>query len=141
MARFEEELPYDVIKEIERLNNKSDKMFGEMLDKAGDIVINNVRSNMGRSFKTTRSLSKGLKKTRVYKTPSDGGINVNVGFHGYDGVATKKNPKGTAVALIAQAREYGTSSGEAKKPFFRKSFKKEEIERAMKDIQKRYIHE
>ena len=35
------------------------------------------------------------------------------------------------MALIAIAREYGTSMGEQKKPFFRKAFKQKEIEEAM----------
>ena len=38
---------------------------------------------------------------------------------------------GVPVALIAIAREYGTSMGEQKKPFFRKAFKQKEIEEAM----------
>jgi hypothetical protein len=37
------------------------------------------------------------------------------------------------------AREYGTSRGEAKKPFLRKSFKKKEIEQAMMQVQNKYI--
>ena len=37
------------------------------------------------------------------------------------------------------AREYGTSSGESKKPFFRKSFKKAQIENAMKKVQEKYL--
>jgi hypothetical protein len=37
------------------------------------------------------------------------------------------------------AREYGTSRGEEKKPFFRKSFSKKEIEQAMMEVQDRYI--
>ena len=95
---------------------------------------------MKNSFKTTRSLDKGLKKTRVYKTPSDDGINVKVAFYGYDSTkVTKQFPKGVPIPLIAMAREFGTSSGEAKKPFFRKSFKKKEIEQAMKQVQDKYI--
>lgn len=43
---------------------------------------------------------------------------------------------GVPVPLIVIAREYGTSSGEKKKPFFRKSFKKTEIEQAMLRAQK-----
>ena len=30
MARMESELPYDLIKEFERLNSNSEKMMGEM---------------------------------------------------------------------------------------------------------------
>ena len=52
---------------------------------------------------------------------------------------TKKHPKGVPISLIALAREYGTSSGEGKKPFFRKSFKKAEIEAEMKKVQEKYL--
>lgn len=44
--------------------------------------------------------------------------------------------EGVPVPLIVIAREYGTSSGEAKKPFVRRSFKKNEIEAVMRKIQK-----
>ena len=91
---------------------------------------------MGKVFKSTRSLEKGLKITKVYKTPSDDGINVKIGFYGY-------NDEGVPIPLIAQAREYGTSVNgkqhEAKKPFFRKSFKKKDIEQAMQSVQDKYI--
>ena len=53
-------------------------------------------------------------------------------FYGY-------NDEGVPIPLIAQAREYGTSRGEAKKPFFRKSFKKADIEQAMQKVQDKYI--
>ena len=85
-------------------------------------------------------LKKGLKVTRVYKTPSDDGINVHIGFYGYDTSKTsKRHPKGVPIPLIAMAREYGTSRGEKKIPFLRKSFSKGEIEQAMKEVQERYI--
>ena len=44
--------------------------------------------------------------------------------------------EGVPVPLIVIAREYGTSSGEAKKPFIRKSFKKSQIEAVMRRVQK-----
>lgn len=44
--------------------------------------------------------------------------------------------KGVPVPLIVMAREYGTSSGEKKISFFRKSFKASAIERAMLKRQK-----
>ena len=46
---------------------------------------------------------------------------------------------GIPVPLIIRAREFGSSSGEAKKPFFRKSFNKNQIESAMLQVQKKYI--
>lgn len=132
MAKFKSELPYDLLKVFEDLETDCEEMFGEMCKSGAEVVYNNVKSNMKRAFKSTRSLDKGLKITKVYKTPSDDGINVHIGFYGY-------NDKGVPIPLIAQAREYGTSSGEAKKPFFRKSFKKKEIEQAMQSIQDKYI--
>ena len=132
MAKFKSELPYDLIKVFEDLETNCDDMFGEMCQAGATVVYNNVKANMGKVFKSTRSLEKGLKITKVYKTPSDDGINVKIGFYGY-------NDEGVPIPLIAQAREYGTSSGEAKKPFFRKSFKKREIEQAMQKVQDKYI--
>ena len=132
MARFQSELPNDLIKEIESINKNSEKMFGEMTKAGAEVVYRLVKSNMGSVFKTTKSLEKGLKITKVYKTPSDDGINTHIGFYGYD-------EEGVPIPLKAMAREYGTSRGEAKKPFFRKSFKKKDIEQAMLKVQDKYI--
>jgi hypothetical protein len=136
MARFKEELPYELMKVFEDLETNCEDMFGEMCKAGAEVVYNNVLSNMKKVFRTTNSLEKGLRITRVYKTPSDDGINVHVGFYGY-------NEEGVPIPLIAQAREYGTSRGgkqhEAKRPFFRKSFKKKDIEQAMQAVQDKYI--
>ena len=132
MAKFHSELPHELMQVFEDLETNCDEMFGEMCKAGATVVYNNVKANMGKVFKSTRSLEKGLKVTRVYKTPSDDGINVHVGFYGY-------NEAGVPIPLIAQAREYGTSKGEKKKPFFRKSFKKKAIEQAMQEVQDRYI--
>lgn len=132
MAKFKSELPYDLMKVFEDLETNCDEMFGEMCKAGATVVYNNVKSNMGKAFKSTRSLDKGLKITKVYKTPSDDSINVKIGFYGY-------TEDGVPIPLIAQAREYGTSKGEAKKPFFSKSFKKKDIEQAMQEVQDKYI--
>lgn len=132
MAKFKSELPYELIKVFEDLETNCEDIFGKMCETGATVVYNNVKSNMKKAFKSTKSLDKGLKITKVYKTPSDDGINVKVAFYGY-------NDEGVPIPLIAQAREYGTSSGEQKKPFFRKSFKKKEIEQAMQIIQDKYI--
>ena len=132
MAKFQSELPNDLIKVFEDLETNCDEMLGEMCEAGAEVVYNNALSNMKKAFKSTRSLEKGLKVTKVYKTPSDDGINVHVGFYGY-------TDEGVPIPLIAQAREYGTSKGEAKKPFFRKSFKKAQIEAEMQKVQDKYI--
>ena len=132
MAKFNEELPYDLLKAFEDLEVESGGMIGEMCLAGAGVVYEEVFRNIGTVFETTASLDKGLKMTKVYKTPSDDGTNVHIGFYGY-------NDKGVPIPLIAQAREYGTSSGEQKKPFFRKAFKKKAIEQAMQTVQDKYI--
>ena len=132
MAKCHSGLPNDLMKVFEDLETNCDDMFGEMCKAGAETVYSKVKANMGKVFKSTKSLEKGLKITRVYKTPSDDGINVHVGFYGY-------NDEGVPIPLIAQAREYGTSKGEEKKPFFRKSFNKKAIEEAMQKVQDKYI--
>lgn len=144
MAKFQNELPYDLIKVFEDLETNCDDIFGEMCQAGARVVYNNAMANMKKVFESTGALEKGLKITRVYKTPSDDGINVKVGFYGY-------TDDGTPIPLIAMAREYGTygsnpkskgnkdTKGEAKRPFFRKSFKKKDIEQAMQEVQDKYI--
>lgn len=141
MARFKAELPNDLLKVFEELETNTPQMMGEMCKAGAEVVYNKVVSNIGKVFAKTETLLKGLKITKVYNTPSDDGINVHVGFYGYDedSKPTPRHPKGTPIPLIAMAREYGTSRGEQKKPFFRKSFSKKEIEEAMMKVQDRYI--
>lgn len=141
MAKFNAEIPNDLIKYFDELETNCGDIFGEMTKAGAEVVYKLVKKNMSKSFKTTKALDKGLKITKVYKTPSDDGINVYIGFYGYDpdSKPTKKYPNGTPIPLIAMAREYGTSRGEQKKPFFRKSFKKNEIENAMKKVEEKYI--
>ena len=132
MAKFSGEVPQEILQGIEQMNADADRMLEEMVGAGAKVVYRLVQGNMQKSFKSTKSLEKGLRMTKVYKTQSDDGINVHVGFYGY-------NDEGVPIPLIANAREYGTSSGEQKKPFFRKSFNKAQIEQAMLDVQSKYI--
>ena len=139
MAKFKAELPNDLMKVFEDLETNSSIMMGEMCKAGATVVYDKVVSGLGKAFARTETLLKGLKVTKVYETPSDDGINVHIGFYGYDGEPTKEYPKGKPIPLIAMAREYGTSSGEKKVPFLRKSFAKKDIEQAMLEVQNRYI--
>ena len=140
MAKLSIELPADLIKQFEDLETDTSVMMGEMCKAGATVVYNKVVSGLGKAFKRTDTLLKGLKVTKVYETPSDGGINVHIGFYGYDSDnPTPQYPKGKPIPLIAMAREYGTSRGEKKKPFLRKSFAKKDIEAAMQEVQDRYI--
>lgn len=139
MAGFKAELPNDLIKIFENLETDIPEMLGGMTQKGAEVVMDNVRRNLKSSFKTTGSLEKGLRVTRVYHT-SGGDVVTKIAFYGYDkNKVTKQFPNGVPIPLIAAAREYGTSSGEKKKPFFRKSFKKSEIENAMLKVQEKYL--
>ena len=140
MAKFNAELPNDLIQTFDELETNAEIMMGEMCRVGAEVVHSKVISNIKKSFSSTGALMKGLKVTRVYKTPTDDGINVHIGFYGYDeDKKTKAHPKGVPIPLIAMAREYGTSSGEKRKPFLRKSFAKKEIEQAMMEVQEKYI--
>lgn len=135
MAGFNVELPNELIKNFNDIANNSEKMLGEMTQAGAEVVYKIVKSNMKGKFKSTKSLEKGLKITKSYRTPSDDGINTKVGFYGYA-------EDGTPIPLIALAREFGTSRGEEKKPFFRKAFnQKSAITSAMLKVQERYIND
>lgn len=134
MARFNEELPNDLINMFEQLNIDSEKMMGEMTRAGAEVVYKNVLKNMPRSFNNSNIL-KCFKITKVYKTPSDGGINTKVGFF-----RSFKNKRGvmTPAPLVANVFEHGTSKIQ-KQPFMRQAFKKSEIEAEMKKIQEKYL--
>ena len=133
MAGFNVELPNELIKSFQELEANTEEMLSDMTRAGAEVVYKQVKSNMKSSFKSTESLEKGLKITKSYRTPSDDGINTKVGFYGYD-------EDGIPIPLKALAREYGTSRGEKKKPFFRKAFRQESaITNAMMKAQEKYI--
>lgn len=134
MARFDMELPNDLLKEFEGLEINTDKMMGEMTKAGAEIVYKNVLKNMPKSFQGS-NIMKCLYKTKVYKTPSDDGINTKVAFDGY--FINKRGIKEPA-PLVANVFEHGTSTVK-KQPFMRKSFNKREIEAGMKKIQDKYL--
>ena len=133
MARFEMKLPSDIMKDIQFIEKNSDRIFGEMTKAGAEVVIKNVRTNIPRSFANS-DIMNCLKITKIYKTPSDGGINTKVIFTGY---FINENGVRTPAPLVANVFEYGSSKF-TKRPFFRKSFKKAQIEQAMLKAQKEY---
>lgn len=158
MAKFQATLPDEVLKDFKKIERNTDKILGEMTEAGAKVVMSNVKSGVPIS-----SLSSHVKLSKTYKTPSDGGINTKVYFGGYlpfstpnrkyfarkggSGKETYYTDKGVPASFIAQTYEYGTSnrytnSGSSrgkisKKPFFRKSFRKSQIEQAMLQAQKK----
>ena len=150
MAKFECELPTELIRELTKLEQNTPKMTEEMLQAGAEVVYKNVKSNMKSSFKDSSELEKYLKITDVYRT-KDGSVNKKIAFYGYHDKGkrtfsiTKKGKTysydGVPVPLIIRAREFGSSSGETKRPFYRKSWNNSQIESAMLKVQKKYIKE
>lgn len=142
MARVDIELPNDEIKAIEARGEQTEEVITAMLQAAGTLILSNAKANTQRAFKSPARIVAGLKLTKVYKN-SDGGRSIKVGFYGYhSGRKSKKYPAGVPIALIATAREYGSSSGETAKPFFRKAFKqKAAIDAAMQGAHDKFIKE
>ena len=133
MASFKAELPAELISSFEKLESSCQQMIGDMTRVGAEVVYKNAISNMRKSFKDSSELEKCMKITKTYKT-ADGSINTKIGIYGYLH-GDKKKP----APLVANAREHGTSRGEARKPFFKKSFNKKSIEEAMKKEESKYL--
>lgn len=133
MARFEMQLPDEIMKDVQRLNDNYEAIFGGMTKAGAEVAMQNIVASVPAGIRESNMMS-CLKITRTYRTPSDDGINTKVGFYGYfinkDGVLTP-------APLVANVFEYGRSNAPfPKQPFLRKSFSKGRIEKAMLDAQR-----
>lgn len=136
MARYEMELPTELIDIFSTLEKTEKKMLQDMTKAGAKVVLKNIKSNVPDSFHGS-NIMKCLKMTKSYETPSDDGINTKVAFYGY---FTNKQGKTVPAPLVCNVFEYGRSNF-AKRPFLRRSFKESEIEKAMLEVQKKYIKE
>lgn len=162
MAKFKIELPNEIIKDFENLEINVENMFSDMTMAGAKVVKDRIETNARKVFKNSKNILKGLKITKMYKTLSDGANNRKVAFYGYMPTKNgktfkiskmlkgKKNNKkayketyeyeGVPIPLVTMAREYGTSSGEKKKPFLRPAFgSKKQISDAMMKAQEKYL--
>lgn len=134
MAKFEMQLPTEIMKDFQKVYDNSDKIFGEMTKAGAEVVNHNIRANVPQAIRNSRMMD-CLRITKTYKTPSDDGINTKVGFYGY---FQNEDGKNVPAPLVANVFEYGRSNAPfPKQPFMRKSFKKGDIEQAMLKAQKR----
>ena len=135
MARFNAELPNDIIKQFESLEKDTDKMLKEMTEAGAKVVLSNIKSSVPSSWYSSNIMN-CLKVTKTYKTPSDDGVNTKIAFYGY----FNRNKERIPAPLVANVTEYGRSNSPyPKKPFMRRSFKKAQIEKAMQAVQDKYI--
>ena len=136
MASFESILPSDLIKQFETLEVNTEKMLGEMVQAGAEVAEQNIKAKMPRAFYQALG-SDNIIISRVYKTPSDDGINCQAMIVGY---FTNRNGERIPAPLVANVFEYGRSNAPfPKQPFFRQSFNKGQIEKAMLRVQEKYI--
>ena len=88
MARYQMELPTEVMKQFERIYDNADEIFGEMTKAGAEVVMQNIKANAPASFKASRIMN-CLRLTKSYKTPSDDGINTNKIFKNINEVTIK----------------------------------------------------
>lgn len=136
MARYEMELPTELISIFSTLEKNEKKMLEDMTKAGAKVVLKNIKSNVPESFHGS-NIMKCLKVTKTYKTPSDDGINTKVAFYGY---FENKQGRRVPAPLVCNVFEYGRRTIQ-KRPFLRKSFNNKEIEKAMLQVQKKYINE
>ena len=137
MARFNTELPNDIIKQFDSLDKNTTKMLEEMTEAGAKVVHENIKASVPQSWYDS-NIMKCLKMTRPYKTPSDDGVNTKVAFYGY---FLNDDKVKTPAPLVANVTEYGRSNGNPypKRPFLRRAFNKSKIEKAMQAVQDKYI--
>ena len=133
MARFSEYIDDRVLKDISYIDKNFDHIFGGMTKAGAEVVYKNVIANLPGGLKSSEFV-KNVKLSRVYRTPSDDGINTKVMIAGY---FISKDGRKTPAPLVANMFEYGSDyMNYPKQPFFRKSFKKSQIMKAMEEAQK-----
>ena len=138
MARFEGGLPEELIKQFTELEINTPKMLGEMVQAGAEVAKANIKAKMPAALREGLT-DNNIILTKVYKTPSDDGINCQAMISGY---FTNRDGKVTPAPLVANMFEYGSSRRNyPKQPFFRQSFNKGQIEKAMLKVQEKYIKE
>lgn len=134
MAKFTADIDESVLKDISYIDKQFDHIFGGMTKAGAEVVYKNVIANLPGSLKSS-GFSSHVKLSKVYKTPSDDGINTKVMITGY---FINKDGRKTPAPLVANMFEYGSDKRNyPKQPFFRKSFKKSQIMKAMEEEQKK----
>lgn len=139
MAKFEEQLPTELLGQFEFLDKNTDTMLKQMTREGAKKVLANVKANVPPSFRKS-DIMKCLKLTRSYNTPSDDGVATKVAFYGYFMNHNGKKSHKTPAPLVCNLFEYGRSNSPyPRHPFMRRSFVSSEIESAMNKVQDKYL--
>lgn len=133
MAKIVADIDDSVLKDISYIDKQFDNIFGGMTKAGAEVVYKNVIANLPESLRSS-GFSSHVKLSKVYRTPSDDGINTKVMIAGY---FINKDGRKTPAPLVASMFEHGSSKRNyPKQPFFRKSFKKSQVMKAMEEAQK-----
>lgn len=115
MAKIIVDIDDSVLKDISYIDKQFDHIFGGMTQAGAEVVYKNVISALPEVLKSS-GFSSHVKLSRVYKTPSDDGINTKVMITGY---FINKDGRKTPAPLVANMFEYGSSKKKyPKHPFF-----------------------
>ena len=135
MATFKFEGVDELVKQYEKLGNKTDEIVGNAVYKGAAVVMRAVESAVDNITTDNRfgtednpingpsSIQKeGLRHgLGIAKMRDDNGFrNVKIGFDGYNQVHTKTWPQGQPNMMVARSIESGTS-WMRKQPFMRKA--------------------
>ena len=151
MAKFNAELPNELIKELQNLEQDTEKMMAEMTVAGAKAV-----SELMKKKAPKKEIADNIKLTKTYKTPTDNGINTKVYISGYIPFSDPKrkyfarrggngkmyySDKGVPLDFLSKLYEYGRKDGVnfPKQPFVRTSFNKSAISSAMLQVQDKYI--
>lgn len=133
MAQFKMELPKDIIEQMEQVERDCERIFGEMTKAGAEVVMRNIKANAPKGIRNS-PMMQNLIMTKIYKTPSDDGINTKVAFYGY---FENENGVKTPAPLVGNVFEYGRSNLPfPKQPFMRASFNEGQIRNAMLKVQR-----
>lgn len=102
MAKFEMELPVDLMEQFKKLHDNTDELMGEMTKAGAKAVEQSIKA------KCPDVLRNKLKISVTYKTPSDGCINTKVYFSGY---IPFSDPNRQYFSRYAKGKLYTTTKG------------------------------
>lgn len=147
MAKFQMEVPDDLLMEIRRANEKIDDALGEMTRAGAETAAQIMSENAPKDIKGH------IKISKTYKTPSDGAINTKVYIAGYipfsnpnrkyftrrgGGGGVYSTDKGVPADFLAKLYEYGRSTAPfPKRPFVRKSLMSSAVRKAVNERAKK----
>ena len=136
MAKFIGATTKELQEQFEKMNVNLEEMLSQMVTAGAQVVHDNMVAKMPENLKSVLT-SENIRISKVYSTPSDGGINCQAQIVGY---FTNRYGKKTPAPLVANMIEYGSINKHYhKQAFLRSSFSKKQIEAKMLEVQEKFI--